>query len=450
MSAPQPPNQPWGGEQQPQGPSSGPQPQQNSPFGTSEPTQVVQPQQPQQSQGEQQPFGDSPEPTQVVQPPNPASAGQQGDNAESTQLVAPGSQPQPAIPYAPPPSAADNPAAVNPQGGFGQQPPSGGFGAPGQLGPQSGPQPQQGFGGQPGQFGAPPQGGFGAPPGGGFGAPPQPAFGGGAGGGGNKLKSLVVGGIVAVLALVTAILAITLMSDISGPGSSEIDEAVEQCVAAGAPEDMCRESVQQYADSAEGAPGYIWFYVVMVLVGGVLAAASGVLLALLDKLKGGLRKLVAPFMLGGGFFTLLFSVLLMIESSGELTRVIFTMIFGLLITVAGVLALLPATAPFLGIGGPGGGGGFPPPGQPGGFGQPGQPGGFGQPGQPGQPGGFGQPGQPGGFGQPGGHFPSSGGFPQPGQPGQPGGFGQPGQPGGFGQPGQPGGFGQPGQPPQQW
>src|SRR5690606_31024564 len=213
MSAPQPPNQPQGGEQQPQGPSSGPQPEQSSPFGDNpEPTQVVQPPQPQQSQDDQQQqFGDSPEPTQVVQAPN-ASAGDQGSNAESTQLVPPGMQPQPAIPYSPPPSAADNPAAVNPQG-YGQQSPPGGFGAPGQLGPQSGPQPQQGFGapGQPqqgfgapgqGQFGQPPQQGFGAPPGGGFGAPGQPAFG---GGGGMNFVPMIVGGIVAVLGLVALI-----------------------------------------------------------------------------------------------------------------------------------------------------------------------------------------------------------------------------------------------------
>ncbi|EHK88843.1 hypothetical protein SZMC14600_02772, partial [Saccharomonospora azurea SZMC 14600] len=324
---------------------------------------MVQPQQPQQPQGEQQqPFGDSPEPTQVVQPPNPAAGDQQGSNAESTQLVPPGMQPQAGIPYAPPPSAADNPAAVNPQGGFGQQPPSGGFGAPGQpgqVGPPSGPQPQQGFGGQPGQFGAPPQGGFGAPPGGGFGAPPQPGFGGGApAGGGNKMMALIAGGVVAVLGVVTLILAITLMSDLSGPGGSDIDEAVEQCVSMGAPEDMCREQVESYADAAPGVPGYIWFYVITLLVGGLLAAAGGALHALvgLGKLQGTLRKLLPVFTLAGGVLTLIFSVLLTIETEGELTRVIFTLIFGVLLTAAGVMSLIPGTASFLGLGGPGGGG----------------------------------------------------------------------------------------------
>ncbi|WP_326837617.1 RDD family protein [Amycolatopsis rhabdoformis] len=82
------------------------------------------------------------------------------------------------------------------------------------------------------------------------------------------------------------------------------------------------------------------------------------------------------------------------------------------------------------------GGGFPPAGpagpQPGGFGQ--QPGGFAP-----QSGGFGQPQQPAGFGAQPGFGQQPGGFGQPGQPGQPlsGGFGQPAQPG---QPAPAGGF----------
>ncbi len=468
MSAPQPPNQPPGGEQQPQGPSSGPQPEQNSPFGDSpEPTQVVQPPQPQQSQepqesqGEQR-FGDSPEPTQVVQPPNLSAGEQQGSNAESTQLVPPGMQPQPAIPYSPPPSAADNPAAVNPQG-FGQQSPPGGFGAPGQVGPQSGPQPQQGFGapgqpgqqgfgapGQPGQFGQPPQQGFGAPPGGGFGAPGQPAF----GGGGNQMKAMIAGGAVALFGLIALILSITLFADFVST-SSRASEAAEQaeraykqaidnCIAAGMPQEQCEAgfSTEKIDVDSEGA-GYAWFCIITLLVGSLAATAGGVMHALVNKLQGGVGKIVPYVTLGGGFLTLLASLLIVIEDGGAITRVIFTLILGLLITVVGVIAAIPQTAFYLGLGGSGG---------PGGFGGPGGPGGgFGG------PGGFGQPGQPGGFGQPGGQFPSSGGFPQQGQPGQPGGFGQPGgqfpSSGGFpqqGQPGQPGGFGQPGQPPQQW
>src|SRR6185369_9413543 len=90
MSAPQPPNQPWGGGQPPQGPPSGPQPQQD-PFGSPEPTQVVQPV---QHQGGS-PFGETPEPTQVVQPHQPGDGGAGATqamppvDANATQMVNP-------------------------------------------------------------------------------------------------------------------------------------------------------------------------------------------------------------------------------------------------------------------------------------------------------------------------------------------------------------------------
>ncbi|MGH3450576.1 MAG: hypothetical protein ACRDQW_07570, partial [Haloechinothrix sp.] len=140
MSAQQPPSQPWDGGQPAQADPGGPQ-QQDVPFGDApEPTQVVQPGQNPQASSEGH-LGDSPEPTQVVRQG-------QAPGAESTQLVPPGMQPS-AIPYTPPPSAADNPAAMNQQQGFGQPaafppPPQQGFGQPGgfppspQLGPQSG------------------------------------------------------------------------------------------------------------------------------------------------------------------------------------------------------------------------------------------------------------------------------------------------------------------------
>jgi hypothetical protein len=94
---------------------------------------------------------------------------------------------------------------------------------------------------------------------------------------------------------------------------------------------------------------------------------------------------------------------------------VWSLIAGILVAAIGALAFIPQTKKFLGgesvLGGPGGGGGFPPPG--GGFGQPQQ--GFGQPQQ-----GFGQPQQ--GFGQP----PQQGFGQQPPQQG----YGQPPQPGG--------------------
>ncbi|MFD9964529.1 hypothetical protein [Amycolatopsis sp. NPDC058986] len=473
MSAPQPPNQPWGGGQPPQGPPSGPQPQQDSPFGSPEPTQVVQPAQPQQPQGGQ--FGETPEPTQVVQPVQQQGEGgqpaQQGDanatqlvnpvgggdapGAESTQLVPPGSQP-PAIPYAPPPSAADNPAAV---GGFGQQQP--GYGQPGAYGQpqpaygQPG-QPQPGQPGQPQGFGAP--GGFGGPPpGGGFGQP-APAFGAApAGGGGNALYGYIAGGVVALLGLIALIFSFVYLGDASDY-SKLFDRAPNQ------------DAIDKFLDKAGiVGSGTVWLYVILILLGSLISLAGGVGLALASKLSGTIKTIVPFVVLGGGVILALFSLLLKIgltpnddflqqfgASAKDATGGgIPPLILGILILIVGVLAVIPATAQFVGLGGgstPSGPGAPGPYGAPqGGFGQPGQPGGFGQPGQ--QPG-YGQPPQQ-PYGQPGGHDPSSGGFAQPGQ--QPGGFGQPEQQPGYGQPpqqqpgyGQPPQqpYGQPGQPQQ--
>ncbi|EMD27433.1 hypothetical protein [Amycolatopsis azurea] len=437
-------------------------------------------------------FGDTPEPTQVVQPVQPGSGdanatqvvqpvspGGETPASESTQLVPPGSQP-PAIPYAPPPSAADNPAAgaYGAQGGgFGQQQ---GFGGPPQGGfdPSQGQQP--GFG-QPQQgFGGPPQGGFGQQPG--FGGPqgynPAPA---GGGGGGNPLFGFIAGGVVALLGLIALIVSFVYFGDASDY-SKVFDGAPNQ------------EQIDKFLDEAGVVgPGATWFYVIMLLVGSLVSLAGGVGLALAGKLQGAVKKIAPIVVAAGGALLALFGLLLLMGSTPSAEFVaklpsyakegagigggLLHLLLGIVILAAGVLGLIPATAQFVGLGGGGSVLGAPQGGQPGGFGgppqggfgQPGQPGPYGQPqpgpyGQPGQPGpssgGFPQPGQPGGFGQqPGQQGPPSGGFAQPGQPPQ-GGFGQPPQqPGGFGQqPGQPGppsgGFGQPGQqpgqPPQQW
>ncbi|MGH3861403.1 RDD family protein [Actinokineospora sp.] len=119
----------------------------------------------------------------MVQPGQaPPAQSSQAPGAESTQLVPPGMQP--AIPYTPPPSAADNPGAMGQQGfgqqGFGQQggfPPQQQGGYP--QGPQSGGFPPQGP--QSGGFPPPPQGpqsgGFPPPPGQPYGYGQQPGFG---------------------------------------------------------------------------------------------------------------------------------------------------------------------------------------------------------------------------------------------------------------------------------
>lgn len=488
MSAPQPPNQPWGGGQPPQGPPSGPQPQQDNPFGSPEPTQVVQPAQPQGGS----PFGETPEPTQVVQPVHPGDGGAGATQAmppvdanatqmvnphgggdapiaDSTQFVPPGSQP-PAIPYTPPPSAADNPAAAFGQqpGGYGQQP--GGYGQqPGGFGePQPGGygQAPQGFGG-PGfggpqqQFGGPPQQGFGAPPPP-FGAPTS---------GGNGMFGYIAGGVVALLGLLSLIFAFVYFGD-AGDYSKLFD---------GAPADQ----VDKFLDEAGTVgSGTLWLYVILLLVFSLVALAAGVGLAIAGKLPASLKKILPIAVAAGGALITVVSILILTgttPNSDYLDKLkglganienatgigLPPTIFGVLILIVGVLGLIPATAQFVGLGGgaaaPAGPQGFggPPPG----FGGPQQPG-FGQPGQPGPPPGYGQPGQPpqgygpppgyGQPGQPGGPNPASGGFPQPSSGGfpqqpphqQPGGYGQPGQPP-HGYPQQPG---QPpqGQPPQGW
>ncbi|WP_191255372.1 hypothetical protein [Amycolatopsis oliviviridis] len=433
-------------------------------------------------------FGDTPEPTQVVQPVQPGagdanatqvvqpvSSGGDTPPGESTQLVPPGSQP-PAIPYAPPPSAADNPAAgaYGAQGGgFGQQQ---GFGGPSQGGfdPSQGQQ-QPGFG-QPQQgFGGPPQGGFGQQPG--FGGPPQGYSPAAAGGGGNPLFGFIAGGLVGLLGLLALIFTFVYFGD-----ASEFSEAVDSQTSK-----MGEEAVNKALDQfGLASPGTVWLYVILLLVASLVATAAGAGLALAGKLPASIKKIVPIAVTAGGALLLLFGILLLgattasgdsVPSGVSIGIGLPHLIFGILILIVGVVGLIPATAQFVGLGGGGSVLGAPQGGQPGGFGgppqggfgQPGQPGPYGQPqpgpyGQPGQPGpssgGFPQQGQPGGFGQqPGQPGPPSGGFAQPGQPPQ-GGFGQPPQqPGGFGQqPGQPGppsgGFGQPGQqpgqPPQQW
>src|SRR5690606_18518950 len=245
MSAPEPPNP----QQENQGgPPSGPDQQQNTPFGDApEPTEVVQP-----GQTPPEPAGES-DATQMVKPVEQQGQGGQDPSAssESTQLVPPGMQPQGGIPYTPPPSAQDNPGGGQQGGGVSQQPPQqqGGFGQPqGQYGQ---PPQQQGSFGQPqGQYGQPPQqqGGFGQPQGfgqqGQYGQPMgQPGYGGpggfgGPGGGDNgQIFAWITGGVMAALGLTVAILMITMMAEFSG------------------------------------APADAWIYVILGLLGGLMGTA---------------------------------------------------------------------------------------------------------------------------------------------------------------------------------
>lgn len=437
MSAPQPPNQPWQGEpdkeQQEQQGQQQPPPEQNPALSSPGPTQVLggPGQQGGPPQGGQA-GADGVERTQVVQP----GAGQQAPGQpDATQMVPPGSLPPQAPPYA------------QPGGQYQQQPPSppGGFPGQQQHSPPGGfPGPQQsppgGFPGQPqpGGFGQqpPPPGGFGQPPGGFPGQPPQqpggfgqqppgygpppggfaqqgglgqpPSFGGP--GLNTQLISMIIAGVVAVLGVIGAILTITLWADVGGAGG----EAASGCSQFDDPElrAQCERSAEQFAEDVS-VPFRVHLYLAMLLIGS-LAAIGGAVMIYLKK------NLAHYLVLGGGALMLLFAFIYGVDGQ-FIARLVFLLLFGIVITAAGALGFFPQTKQYLGqgsvLGGPGGGYG-PPPG-----------GGYGPP--PG--GGFGQP--PGGFGQ---------------QPQQPGGFGQP--PGGFGQqpPPQQGYGQQGGQPPQQW
>ncbi|GLZ39883.1 hypothetical protein [Actinokineospora sp. NBRC 105648] len=406
MSAPQPPNQPWQGGQPQQWPGQG-QDQGQPPYG--QPPQGYPPQQPQYAPPPGDNTGaDGVERTQAIRPGQQPPFGQEDDSqdrtqavrpgqGDATQMVPPGSVPQ-SPPYAPPPSAADSPP-----GGFNQPY---GHQQPGGFGQQPGGFPGQGYG-QPQPGGYPPQGGFAQQ--GGLGQPP--AFGGQ--GSNTGMISLIVLGAVALLGVITAIMGLSLASDISSVSGycSGVDSRFLAGVA-------CPTGINTL---------FSWLQV----LGAVAAVAGAVLLALKKTNYGHL--LIA----GGGGAVVLFAILngATFSFAGSVTT---SLVFGLIIAGAGALAFFPQTKDYLvaspPLGSLGGGGGPTNP-PTGGFGQQ-QPGGFGQ--QPPQQGGFGQQ-PPQGYGQ---QPPQQPGYGQ--QPPQ--GYGPP-PGGGYGQ--QPPQGGQQ-QPPQQW
>jgi hypothetical protein len=226
--------------------------------------------------------------------------------------------------------------------------------------------------------------------------------------------SMIVLGAVALFGLIGAIMMITLWSDLGS--------ASDACSGLTGPSRAACENI-----AGDIVPGRFTFYTLVLLVASLGAIAGAVLLYL--KKVHYAHLIVA----GSGGLMVLFAIIFGSDASFA-TRLVFMLLFGLVIAGAGAMAFFPQTRPYLGLGEgalstarPGGFGGPPPGGgfgQPGGYGQPPQQG-FGQ--QPPPPPGYGQP--PQGYGTP------------------PGGFGQPPQQGGgYGQPGP----GQPGGPPPQW
>jgi hypothetical protein len=211
-----------------------------------------------------------------------------------------------------------------------------------------------------------------------------------------------IAGLLAVLGLLAAIMALTDFGNISDISDAYGDASSEEI-----------EAAEEASGETFPSPGMLWISVILITLGGLGAIGGGVLVYLKHKMAG----MVAA---GAGGALLIGAILGMIGSgSADLSDIdvsspIFGIICGILVGAVGAMAFFPQTKHFLGGGSVLGGGG--------GFGGP-PSGGFGQPQQ-----GFGQPQQ--GFGQ------------QPPQQG----FGQqpPPQQGGFGQPPQQGG------PPQQW
>jgi hypothetical protein len=212
-------------------------------------------------------------------------------------------------------------------------------------------------------------------------------------------------GLVALLGLIVAIMAFTDFGDLSDYSDIVGDASSDDLAKANIP-----------------APGTLWLWTIVALVGAVGAIGGGVLIYLKHSLAGIVTAAAGGLMLIAGI------AYLIVE--GDVSKAtdapnvpVWALIGGIIVGAVGALAFIPQTKKFLGgesvLGGPGGGFGGPPSG-----------GGFGQ-----------QPPQQQGFGQP----------PQQGFGGPPSGFGQQGPQGpqgpqqGYGQPPQQGG-----PPPQQW
>src|SRR6266702_2879540 len=331
MSSPQPPefSPGQGGGHNQQG--------DNPALADSGPTQAVQPGQ-----------GNTPEATQVVRPGQQQPGGSPSPFPEATQVVSPGQQNPNYGQYAagvqPPAPGAPQQPGWSP--GAQQQPPQPGYGQQQQPGypqqmpgyPPAGPGQQSGYG-QP-VYGQQP--GYGQ----------QPAYPGYAPGGAatpmdtNKIISWVVLAVAAVMALLGAILTITLWSEASG--------GADPCAGlTGAEASACAQVTGSLA-----VPTAAIIYFILLIVGGV-AGVAGAVLVFMKKEVGKLA------IIGGGALLLLFSIIFMIQYT-SVGRIVYDLIAGIVVAGIGALAFFPQTRAYLGLpGGLAAPGGY---GQVGGFG----------------------------------------------------------------------------------
>ncbi|MBS4728068.1 hypothetical protein MSM1_06785 [Mycobacterium sp. SM1] len=241
----------------------------------------------------------------------------------------------------PPDQQPDNPRLGDPPvGGYAQQPPYPGYGAP----PTPSPVPsgssyinqlgygRTGYGQQPG-YGQPAYrpGGYGAP-----GASPDS----------KQIIAWIALGVVALLGLLGAILTLTLWTSVSS-GVSHASDTCSQL--AGQYADLCKQAVKS---KAPGVPAALVIYLILIILGGLVTVGGAISVFL--------KKLVGSFLiLGGGAAMLLFAIISEAQYSAT-GRLTYDLIAGLAIAVAGGLMLTSAVRVALGLptgpaGGPGSG-----------------------------------------------------------------------------------------------
>jgi hypothetical protein len=236
------------------------------------------------------------------------------------QPPAPGVPPQPGHPPHHPPAQFEP--------GYGWQTSAGyGPGADPGYWPSAGP----GYGGPTG-YG---QGGYGRQPGygpaaygpGGY-RPPD------TGPNSRQIAMWVTLGVVIFLGLLSAILTLTLLMDIS----SAVSRVSDMCNQYGQLSGICKQSLRNHGVRV---PGAAVTYLLLIILGSVTALGGALLMML--------RKHFGQFLiLGGGLVMLLFTIVCAAHYGGT-GRITYDLIAGVFIAIAGGLLLLPQIRQLLGL-----------------------------------------------------------------------------------------------------
>jgi hypothetical protein len=274
-----------------------------------------------------------------MQPPPPASSphwgssphdpAQRGEPGYGGQPSA-GSYGQPGPGYGGQPGGQSTPGGYGGQpggqstpGGYGQQPPYAAYGAapafnrpPTQPGPGSG-FAQAGYGQQPGY----------SPSGwGGYGSTA-------AGPSSQQFITWVTFGAIGLLGLLGAILTLTLWLNLSSAASHASDLCNQF---GGEYSSLCRQSIKS---AVPGVPATLVIYLILIIVGSLVATSGAVLLFL--------NKQVGRFLILGGGLVMLACAIVCEARYSATGRITYDLIAGLLIAVAGGLTFVPAFRPGL-------------------------------------------------------------------------------------------------------